>query len=383
MADLLESLARGLKSAGGTLNPQVYQNNENEYQATVQNQRAQENQVRNMVLQAQMKQHMQQNDPEYQAKVQALRNEQGYRTALENLPQDAPLEEQAKLAMRFGRPEIAAQFVRAREERAAREQQFAATMEQKRVELAARLQEATNNRASREELARIAQEGRADMIRLAASLRQPPQPRQPQVVTNEQGIFQIGPDGQAVPVVGPDGKPLTGKSRTADTRQVVQLSRDLERAGLPEIDSVIANVEKSLTPETAKFITGPGMVLPDRAVSAEAKEARQNMQKFFNITLKNRSGAAVTNQELDRLKKEFAQGFWKTPEQVINGVNAAREIINNHYRSISAGYGPEVLNTYNNNIRDVGGRVVISPKTATPAGANPDYPPPPPGFKAD
>lgn len=320
MADLLESLARGLKSAGGTLNPQVYQNNENEYQATVQNQRAQENQVRNMVLQAQMKQHMQQNDPEYQAKVQALRNEQGYRQALENLPQDAPLEEQAKLAMRFGKPEIAAQFVRAREERAAREQQFAATMEQKRTELAARLQEAANNRASREELARIAQEGRADMIRLAASLRQPPQPRQPQVVTNEQGIFQISPDGQAVPVVGPDGKPLIGKSMekalpTTAAQKLFENNQNLRRA-----ESALALIEGKDQGEMKGDTGATGLkgFLPDavlQRVDPKGVDARAAIADLGSLVIHDRSGAAVTAAEFPRLQP-FIPSAKDDPETV-------------------------------------------------------------------
>jgi hypothetical protein len=99
------------------------------------------------------------------------------------------------------------------------------------------------------------------------------------------------------------------------------------------------------------------------------KFARQAFQKLFNITLKNRSGAAVTIPELERLKKEFATGAWKTPQQLIEGVNQARNVINQHYRSVSAGFAPEALETYNERIRQYGGRVVLdAPKRGGASG---------------
>lgn len=317
MANLLESLAMGLKSAGGTLNPQVYAGNEQEYQNTIQNNRAQENALRSMVMQAQMRQQMQQQDPEYQARLQALRNEQGYRKALESLPPDAPLEEQAKLAMRFGKPEIAAQFVKAREDRATREQQFALTMEQKRSELEGRLREAQNNRASREELARIAQEGRADMLRLAASLRQPPQP---QMITNNDGVFQIGRDGVATPVVDTSGKPLTGKPQekalpATAAKGLLENNQNLRRA-----ESALALIEGKDQGEMKgdKNATGLKGFLPDavlQRVDPEGIDARAAIADLGSLVIHDRSGAAVTAAEFPRLQP-FIPSSRDDPETV-------------------------------------------------------------------
>ena len=155
------------------------------------------------------------------------------------------------------------------------------------------------------------------------------------------------------------------KAKEAKTKyvadQVVKLQASLEKAGLPEIDGVIGKVEDAFkkTPNIAYYITGPLSTKPDWAVSKEVQDGRMAMFRLFNITLKNRSGAAVTNQELERLKQEFGQGFWKTPQQLRAGVDALRDLVKNHYTSIAAGLGPDVLGAYNDNVRSLGGRVVL------------------------
>lgn len=195
---------------------------------------------------------------------------------------------------------------------------------------------------------------RMDSMRFAAALRQPPQPH---YITNEQGVFTVGPNNVAVPVTGADGRPISGKpgGGTASPKTVQQLGTALEKAGLP---SMLPIVEKAsqLTPELAAYITGPQSVLPDRAVPQEARDARQDVQKLFNIVLKDRSGAAVTNQEMDRLKKEFGTGLIKTPEQLIYAVGSAKKIIESHYHGIAASFGKDALEAYNTNLEAIGGK---------------------------
>ena len=101
-------------------------------------------------------------------------------------------------------------------------------------------------------------------------------------------------------------------------------------------------------------------------VPEKVRYGRQAFEKLFNITLKDRSGAAVTNQELERLKKEYARGLWKTPEQIQKGLDQARSVITAHYLGIAAGFGKEALGQYNQNLQEVGGRPVnTSPTQAT------------------
>lgn len=135
------------------------------------------------------------------------------------------------MAQDIKRPEL-------EEARAIRAQELDLQRQQRAAELQAKLDDAAASRAEKiaaqKELAQMQAEmrrealqqqqtfareqaeanraGRADLARLVAGLRTPPQGPQPQLLNSEQGVFQIGRDGQAVPVVGPDGKPLAGKA---------------------------------------------------------------------------------------------------------------------------------------------------------------------------
>lgn len=144
-------------------------------------------------------------------------------------------------------------------------------------------------------------------------------------------------------------------------RNVQGLGTALERASLPEADAVLRGVEDALKkiPDLAAYISGPKSLLPDIAIPQAIREGRQAAQKLFNITLKNRSGAAVTIPEFERLKQEFATGAWKDPKQFKAGIEQARKIISDHYRSIAAGFGPEVLKAYNENLRSTGGTPLL------------------------
>lgn len=167
-------------------------------------------------------------------------------------------------------------------------------------------------------------------------------------------------------------------------RKVQGLGTALEKAGVTNSDTVMAEVENYIKnkPNLISYVTGPQSALPDFAISQDARDARAAFQRVFNITLKDRSGAAVTNQELERLKQEFGAGLFKDPNTLMNAVAKARLIINNHYAAIASSFGREALDAYNENMRDMGGRVVVTPRPKTPARSD-AVPPPPPGFKVD
>lgn len=93
-------------------------------------------------------------------------------------------------------------------------QEQADAREAKILELA---QKAADQRAAQQErleaqkqLRQMGIDAQQAMARLVASMRVQPQP---QIVTNEQGVFQVGRDGTAMPVMGPDGQPITGKPK--------------------------------------------------------------------------------------------------------------------------------------------------------------------------
>lgn len=162
------------------------------------------------------------------------------------------------------------------------------------------------------------------------------------------------------------------KRQQAGEKNVQQLGTALERANLPEADAVLKTVEEALsrTPDLASYLSGPKSLMPDMIVPQEIRAGRQAAQRLFNITLKDRSGAAVTIPELERLKQEFATGAFKTPDQFKEGVKQARRIVSEHYRGVAASFGPDVLKAYNENLRSVGGTPLLegsSPAPAVPA----------------
>lgn len=179
----------------------------------------------------------------------------------------------------------------------------------------------------------------------------PDRPQQEPLVTiqNPDGSVVYAPRSQAV------GQKVG--SRTTDTaigKQVQQLGRDFEKAGLNSTIPVVQQAAK-ITPEIAGFITGFKSMTPDLAVSPEIRTARQDVQKLFNIVLKDRSGAAVTNQELERLKTEFGKGVFKTPVQLMDAIAKAKNIVEKHYQGIAASYGQNALDAYNQNLESIGG----------------------------
>lgn len=171
-------------------------------------------------------------------------------------------------------------------------------------------------------------------------------------------------------------------TRVTDTniaKSVQQLGKDFEKAGLPTAIKVLDDASKLITPEMAQYLTGPKSVLPDRMVTPEARDARQALAKLFNITLKDRSGAAVTIQELDRLKDEFGKGLIKTSGQLINAIARAKSALESHYNGIAASYGKPTLDAYNENLSAIGG----TPFSSAEIKAGGQVPALPPGFKIE
>lgn len=159
--------------------------------------------------------------------------------------------------------------------------------------------------------------------------------------------------------------------RTTDInlgKQVQQLGTAMEKAGLPQMIPVVENAAK-ITPELASYITGPKSLLADRLIPKEAIDARQDVQKLFNIVLKDRSGAAVTNQELQRLQTEFSKGLIKTPEALVAAIGKAKSIVEAHYHGVAAGFGKDALDAYNTNLEAIGGKPFRPGASTRPAEA--------------
>ena len=366
-----------LRGLGSVLNPQVNQDVEGEYQKRI----AQQQQMQQFALGQLVKgvesgavdpsklppqlQGIVGVSPEAQARMDALKNEQGYRAALSGLDPNAPDYNDRALAAasRFGKPEIVLAATKAKEDREARVKQAQDALDLKR-------QIADQTHELRLAAAKGDEEKRAEIARHNAVV----EGLQRDSNSLRAVLGQMGLSIQRDKVDAVKGQQTQ--------KQVTQLGAALEKANLPEADAVIGKVEEILSkrPDVADYLSGPKSVIPDFALPADITEGKQAFQKLFNITLKNRSGAAVTNQELERLKSEFGAGVFKTAQQLRQAVEQARSIINKHYASVAAGFGPDALKEYNDNAKAIGARVVlgeqVAPPAATPQQNASDGPPP-------
>jgi hypothetical protein len=315
--------------------------------------------------------------------MEALKNDQGYRAALA-LPENQTMDAQARLAAQFGKPEVAASLYNQQEARAARAQQAADTLEQRRQQFETtaaqrardaellhetRLSRLQNETQRNEEIARhnSVLEGLTkwkaeqdhELKRYTAGIN---------AQLRQQG-FELARNGQQIQLSRLD---MAKEQKTS--RDTQQLSAALEKANLPEADAVLGAVETAITKrkDLAEYLSGPKSVLPDLAVDPEIRAGRQAFQKLFNITLKNRSGAAVTIPEFERLKSEFGSGAFKTADQLASALEQARNILSKHYASVASGFGKDVLDRYNENVRQFGGRVVLEGKPQGPARVSSD-----------
>ena len=332
----LEALARGLRSAGGVLSPGVNELIAREGMAD-DAARRQENLLH---LQSRLQQEAQKASPEYQARLQAIENDKKFRDEWGKLGPNASMFDRANLAAQYGKPELSVQLYQGEQNRIAQAEARREALQARLYEIEQRSQDRALDREQKDRLAAQADETRRYLAGLTA---------------------EIAKGGQDLRLAMLDFQ-LRGKADERLRSQVKDLGAALEKANLPEADAVLGAVEKAIekAPNLPEYLAGPKSAVPDLAVGLTAGNAddiragRQAFQKLFNITLKNRSGAAVTIPEFERLKKEFATGVWKTPEQIKEGVRQARDIIQKHYASVSAGFGPDVLKAYNDNLQGLG-----------------------------
>jgi len=168
---------------------------------------------------------------------------------------------------------------------------------------------------------------------------------------SEEETAQVSPYLAATPYT-PKIVRAGNKQEMVIQTKVKSLAKDIRDTGAPRLEGILDSVEaiinKTYGPEGKGDLPGYGItsVLPDWAVGQEAQDLRQSAVKLFNIELAERSGAAVTKQELDRLRDEFKQGAWRTDRQFVEGVKQYRNLLEDYKQSVVAGYDPAVVSRY-------------------------------------
>ena len=99
-----------------------------------------------------------------------------------------------------------------------------------------------------------------------------------------------------------------------------------------------------------KQVDLPGVSIPMigrvSAYSGEARDLSGKVASVFNTVLKDRSGAAVTNSEMERLKNEFGQGKYNTEPEMIKALGQYKIALSKELKNREAGFKPEVVSEY-------------------------------------
>jgi hypothetical protein len=114
------------------------------------------------------------------------------------------------------------------------------------------------------------------------------------------------------------------------------------------------NKAKVKDPQTGQIkevdVDLPGVSLPMvgrvTAYDQGARELDTAMSRVFNVELKDRSGAAVTTPELERLKIEFGSGKFNSEAEKLGALKEYKRLAGIAMRNVEAGYSPRAVQTY-------------------------------------
>ena len=143
-------------------------------------------------------------------------------------------------------------------------------------------------------------------------------------------------------------------------KNVQKLSKDI--SGIQGINNAVKSVEdivgfdlNEYDPKNNTVAGKPLKDLPGVSVPGvgrvsfydeDARAVETAISKVFNTELKDRSGAAVTTPEMERLKIEFASGKFNTEQEMITALKRYKELATQELKNREAAYSSEVKDTY-------------------------------------
>lgn len=90
-------------------------------------------------------------------------------------------------------------------------------------------------------------------------------------------------------------------------------------------------------------------------LSPGARQLAQRLARLQNVLLRERSGAAVTDQEFARLRAELGANWYQSPESMRAALQEMGGSSQEMARILAATYGPEVVEAYQRNLQAAGG----------------------------
>ena len=133
-----------------------------------------------------------------------------------------------------------------------------------------------------------------------------------------------------------------------NSQELVNALGEVDKALGFKIDDYDDATNKLTT--TGKKVNLPGFNFPGYGRVSFYSDKAQNLDtaisRIFNIELKDRSGAAVTNPEMQRMREEFAAGKFNTEAQKLAAIKAYKGLLYQQMKNIEAGYNPSVVQEY-------------------------------------
>jgi hypothetical protein len=208
------------------------------------------------------------------------------------------------------------------DDRAFKQQEAQATRYARAQELQMRMQDQRTNQqerlAAQKELREMQIQAQKDTQRMIASNR--PE-RQAQIIQTDAGPMQLV-NGKAVPIIGPDGKPVMGKAAgagnvTEGERKAATLLQRMQNS-----ESQLETALKT-NPNAAK----PGMIQQglssmgmDTTANMLTPEARQQVEAaqldILDSALTLGTGAAYTKEQLDGYRKSYFPQIGDKPQTI-------------------------------------------------------------------
>lgn len=373
----LDSLAQGLRLSGGVLNPQVQQMNQH---TELQDQNALRQRQQMLITQAiraaetgaadpaQVQSFLKAqgvNVPESfvgpdqatQARQQALKNEQGFRDALQANP-NASLEERANIASQFGKPEISAQLLNAHEQRQARISTAAQALAQREIEAQrrhdealARITDAAERRAETERFHKATEARNAEVDRRLEQFGR-------EGLDIKRGMMGILQQGQE--------RLLRAETDRKDRnlqQDTMKLESRIENGKLEGVLNSIDRVNNLLgeyvehdpNNPTAPFkvkknVPGVGygttLGVSPFANTERGNQNRAAVQAIANDLLLKYSGLAVTAQEQTRRSLDMMSSGKFNEQEFVNSWPHVVEFANKATANLKGGFGPDVIKKY-------------------------------------
>lgn len=111
-----------------------------------------------------------------------------------------------------------------------------------------------------------------------------------------------------------------------------------------------ANVVNGELLVKGKKVDLPGANLPGLGrvsfYDSNARGIKASADKIFNVTLKDRSGAAVTTPEMDRLKSEYESGKFNTEAELVMKLKEFKREVARELKNREAGFSKEARTKY-------------------------------------